>query len=57
MKKQTIITKIIERCGDCPHFSLGFLSEPSECNAMFPERYFVTRDGVIPDWCPLENAE
>lgn len=56
MKKTITITKIIEKCGDCPHYKLGFLSEPSYCNAMAPEYKFVKYLDIPPDWCPLEDA-
>lgn len=57
MKKTLTMTIMIEKCGDCPHFKLGFLSEPPYCNAVAPEYKFTKYSAEPPEWCPLENAK
>jgi len=51
MKKITII---ISKCCECPKYSIGFLSEPDECDIT---RKIILDNQIIPEWCPLENEE
>jgi len=49
------ITQTVEifNCGECSHFSPGFMAEPNECG-WFKEPYeHLIKGKGIPHWCPI----
>ena len=46
----------INSCFRCPKFRICPIKEGCACEAVSPEKC-VTNPGLIPEWCPLEDAK